>query len=419
MGTDALLERHINERNTKETLINTYAETAATEDRDLNENEVQTITAARSRIKELDDQIELLADNLAIADSVRDKIRIASPETKATFQYRAAGDLVWDMLHQDDDSARARYGRFTKPYVGTRAAEHMGWDKANTVPVAGGFNGLIVAPVVGPTLDPSPQGRPLFTAIGATPVTTAAFMRPRIVDPNFATGVAPQGQEKAELVSKAWDILSDRVELEVIGGYINVSMLLEEMLAGSLDQVVAHMNRRLEYVTEVAAVTEMKKTTANIPLAADADAAAIQKAIADAAALVGKNTGRLPEWIAMGIDGWARLMALTDSAGRPLFPAIGPSNALGIGGADSFIPSVMGLRAIVTFAITDGAYFVGNSFGLEIYERRLSLMTVLEPSLRGRQVSVASAVGFFRPVTKEATQTPTPAESNGIVRIGP
>ena len=106
--------------------------------------------------------------------------------------YRSAGELLWDMLHaQTDTDAADRYRRT----VIVRAAEHLGLDKANTVPVAGGYNGLVVASNVGPVLDPYPGDMPLFTALDPQPITGATFNRPRIVDPNFARGVAGGLQE--------------------------------------------------------------------------------------------------------------------------------------------------------------------------------------------------------------------------------
>jgi hypothetical protein len=318
------------------------------------------------------------------------------------------------MIHKaDDPDCNMRIGKFMK-----RAAEHMGLDKANTVAVAGGFNGLVVSPVVGPVLDPSPTGRPLFTLMGARQLTSLTFNRPRLVDPNMATGVGVVAKEKQEMASKAWDILSEPVTTSRIGGYINVSEVLVEMLSGSLDMVVSHMNRRVEQYSERAVVTELNKTGAVIDLATD-DSADINAAIGEAAATVVANTGNLPTWIAMGPDAWGSLIGVSDLAGRPLLPAIGPVNAFGTGGVDSYFGNMFGLRSAVSPAITDKSIYMGNGFGLEVYERPMPLMQAFEPSLYGRQIAVATFLGFYAPITVEATTggSPTPAERNGIVKI--
>jgi hypothetical protein len=417
MPTDSFINQLMEERDTKVQVIEQLATTASEEGRDLHTTDLETIDNYRSRIKQIDMQIEKVAGDLELADSVRGKIRNLDPNVVARdFSYRSAGEYMWDYIHKGDNSdAGARWQKYHR-----RAAEHMGLDKANTVPVAGGFNGLVVSPVVGAVLDPAPSGRPLFTALGVRQIDSATFMRPRIVDPNFATGVGPQagGKEKAELPSKAWDILSEPVSAKVIGGYINVSLLVDWLPSG-LDMIVSHMNKRLEVYSEQAAVSAMDNSTAAINLAADADSAAVAAAFGEASTLVFRNTGRLPTWVAMGPEAWGRLIGLTDLAGRPMIPAVGPTNAFGGGGSpDTFFSTFMGMRVVVSYAIYDAAMYIGNEFGLEVYERKLPVLRVNEPSVFGTQISVQTALAFYSPTTKEAGPSNTPpAERNGVVRI--
>lgn len=410
MATDAFIQKLMDERKQKVQVIENLATTAGDEGRDLHPTDLETIDNYRSRISVIDTQIEKVAGDLELADSVRNRVRYLDPEMGSRdYQYRTAGEYLWDAFNMRNDSqASARWSKFHK-----RAAEHMGYDKANTIPVAGGFSGLIVEPVVGAVLNPTPEGRPLFSALGVRPMTSGNFLRPRIVDPNFATGVAPQGQEKSELVSKAWDILNEPVAGEVIGGYINISGLLIEMVPSGFDIIVSQMNRRLEAYSERAAVTEMAKTTATIPLAADATSAAITAALGQASADVFAATGMLPTWLAMGPKGYGRLIGVSDLAGRPMIPAVGPVNAWGTGQADSFFPSIAGMRVVVSHAIADADMYVGNSFGLEVYEKRLPVLQAVEPSVFGRQLSVQTMLAFYSPITTEGV---TPSR-NGVVHI--
>jgi len=410
MAVDALVQRFISERDQKVALIENLASVAEDEGRDLYETDLETIQNARSRIVALDSQIEKVGADLEMADSVKARLSRLDPTVVSRdFQYRSAGEYVWDMLHQQQPEASARMQKFHR-----RAAEHLGLDKANTIPTAGGFNGLVVASTSGAILDPSPSGRPLFSALGVNPVTSSTFMRPRIVDANFSTGVAAQGMEKSELVSKTWDIIAEPVQMTVYGGYINVSELLIDMISSSLDMVVTHMNRRLEALSEAAVVTEIAKTTETVAVV-DGN---VMAAIGDAAALVFANTGQLPTWLAMGPEGWGALVGLTDLAGRPLFPAVGPANALGTGGVNEFTMTVAGLRAVVTAGITDTTLYMGNRYGIEVYERRHPVMQALEPAVFGRQVAVATSLGFYSPITAEAGPADVPpAERNGVVKI--
>lgn len=411
MATDQMVKRLLDERDQKLALIEQIAGVADEAGRDLFETESGTIRDAQERVRSLNTQIDQLTQNLELADSAKNRIRTLDPSIIAKdFTYRSAGELVWDMLHRDrDPDAGMRWNRYM-----TRAAEHMGLDKANTVPVAGGFNGLVTVPNVGPVLDPSPQGRPLFSALGARPAPALTFYRPRLVDPNVATGVGVVAQEKLEMASKAWDILNETVTLQRVGGYINVSEVLVELLSGSLDMVVSQMNHRVEQYSENAAVAQLALTTETVAVTDDN----IMAAIGAGATAVIRNTGRPPTWLAMGPEGWGALLGLSDAAGRPLFPPVNPVNALGTGFATEFRTTVAGLNAVVTPAITDKTMYMGNSFGVEIYERPLPLMQAFEPSVYGRQVAVATYVGFYSPITTEAGAGDVPpAERNGVVKL--
>ena len=413
MAVDALVRRFMDERDQKVTLIETLAGTADDEGRDLYATDLETIDNARARIRELDAQIDKVSGDLQMADAVKSRIRTLDPNiVSRDFQYRSAGDYMYDLLHRSEDAdANARFQKFHK-----RAAEHLGLDKANTIPVAGGFNGLVVTGSAGAILDPSPTGSPLFTALGAYPAPSSQFSRPRIVDPNFVTGVGPQVKEKQELVSKTWDIVSEVITLTPYGGYINVSEWLLEQISSSLDMVVTHMNRRLEGLRETATVTEIAKTTSTVAVA-DSSAAALNTALGEAAALLFRNTGQLPQWIAMGPEGYGALVGLSDLAGRPMFPPVAPSNALGTAGLTEF-GSAPGARWIVTQAITDSTLYVGNRYGLEAYEKRMPVFSAVEPAVLGRQIAVATGLAFYRPITAEAGPADVPpAERNGVVKV--
>jgi hypothetical protein len=338
--------------------------------------------------------------------------------------YRSGGEMVWDCLHgtfgsthdHEDQEAKRRWDVVMK-----RAAEHMGTDAAKTTPVAGDIGGLFVAPVVGPVIDLYPSGQPFLSAIGKNPSPSAMnFTRPRIVDPAFTTGAGTQALEKAELVSKHFTVEVDTVTLTTVGGYLNVSQQLMSLQPSGWNIIVGQLQKRVAYQGEKAAITEVAKTTAHVPLAADADAATVLAALFDAAALVYQNTGELPTWIAYGPLGWAMLGSLTDAAGRPLFPFIGAANALGSSSLGDFNLGPLGLQQIVTPGITTTDIYIGNSLALEAYVYPFPILEAVEPALLGRQVAVAEAMAFYRPTTKEAGPANTPpAEANGAVRVGP
>jgi hypothetical protein len=150
-------------------------------------------------------------------------------------------------------------------------------------------------------------------------------------------------------------------------------------------------------------------------------AGVLLKAIFDGSALVYQNTGELATWIAMGPLGWSRLGSSVDSAGRPMFPFLGPQNALGQADASMFgMAGPAGLTPVVTYAITDDSYWVGNQYAVEAYEYRYPLLETVEPSLLGRQMAVGASLAFYNPTTSEAAATPPPPQlHNGAVHLAP
>jgi hypothetical protein len=414
---DAVTQRYLDERASLVGRIEGIKTTSIEQNRDLSEQDRKALGDYSVRIKELDGMIDLAANSYEMDVNVAQRIANMGIGTDyAPVNYRSAGELLFDVLHMQEPESRRRYETTVK-----RAAQHMGTSAANTVAVAGGMGGLVVSPVYGPVIDIMPQGRPFLTMLGVRQAPSSlSFIRPRIVDPNIATGVGVQALEKQELASQKFDIATDPLTLSTVGGYLNVSQQLISLVASSLDIILGQLNRRLALASEKLGIAEVAKTTAKVTLAAGADAAALRKAIYDAAVLVYTNTGALPTWLVMGPQGWARLGGAVDLAGRPLFPNVGPVNADGSMSANTFTIAGLGFPATVTPAITDTTMYVGNDVGIEAYEYRYPVLEAVEPSLLGRQIAVASSLVFYRPPSAEAGPSNTPpAKYEGVVKIAP
>jgi hypothetical protein len=422
----ALIEGYVHERDNLLNTVRVLKNNALDRNTDPTDQDLETMTKAFQRIDRLDEMIKVVGQERDMDEETRDRLMAPVPSLpSAAVQYRTGGEMVWDCLHaqygsahdHEDQEARRRWDQVMK-----RAAQHMGTSAPTTTPVAGGFGALYVAPVVGPVIDLSPQGQPFLSAIGRQPAPNAmTFSRPRIVDPDFKTGAGVQSLEKAELVSKKFDVKVDNISLTCVGGYLNVSQQLMSLHPTAWNIIVGQLQRRTAYQGEAAAIAELSKTTAHVPLAAGANSSDTLTALFDAAALVFENTNELPTWIAYGPLGWAQLGSLTDAAGRPLFPFLGAANAMGSASLGDFSLGPLGLQQIVTPGIETTDIYVGNSLAFEAYVYSFPLLEAIEPSVMGRQVAVAEAMAFYRPTTKEAVTggTPAPAEQNGAVRIGP
>jgi HK97 family phage major capsid protein len=415
----ALVEDYIRERDDLVNTVNVLKNNAADRGKDPTADDLEMMTKSYARIDRLDEMIAVLGRDTTMDQETRDKLLSPTPGPPSEVMYRSGGEMLWDCLHgtfgsshdHDDQDAKRRWDLVMK-----RAAEHMGTKASNTTPVAGDVGGLFVAPIVGPVIDLSPKGQPFLSAIGRQQAPNAlTFSRPRIVDPNLKTGgAAQQTLEKAELVSKKFDIKVDNLSLNTYGGYLNVSQQLMSLQPAGWNIIISQLQRRVAWQGEAAALTALALTTAKVTLAAGATAAVTIKALYDAAALVYTNTSELPTWITYGPAGWAMLGSLVDSAGRPLFPYLGAANAIGTASLDSFNLGPLGLQSILTPAITDTKIYVGNSSALEAYVYPFPVLEAVEPALLGRQVAVAEAIAFYRPVTNE-----TGPVSNGAVLVGP
>ena len=420
----ALVEQYLSERDQMVNTVNVLKNATLDRGGDPSTQDLELMEKSYKRIDELDKLIEILGQDKTMDNDTRDKLLHSTPPTpNGGIKYRSGGEMVWDCLHanfgsahdHEDQEAKRRWDSVMK-----RAAEHMGTSPEATTPVAGSIGGLYVVPIVGPVIDLYPAGQPLLTALGKQPAPNALnFVRPRLVDDNFTTGAGVQSLEKAELVSKKFDVKTDPLSLDTVGGYLNISQQLMSLQSSGWDIIVGQLQKRVAYQGEAGAVAELAKTTAHVPLAAGADSATVIAALFDAAALVYENTKELPTWIAYGPQGWAMLGSLCDAAGRPLFPFLGAANAAGSAALSDFNLGPLGLQQIVTPGISTTDLFMGNGSAMEAYAYSFPILEAVEPALLGRQVAVAEALCFYRPTTKEATTGPdVPAEGNGAVRIG-
>lgn len=392
----AMLRKLRDEHAQKLTFIDGLTDTAVKENRDLSTNELELITRSQTRVGELKAQIDVLAVDVAISaesaaqlDKLTSAVAQPSGGTGGTVEYRSAGAFLHDYLRArvgDQEQKQEANDRLTKYY---RAAAHI---------TTGEFTGVFPQAIVGPVMNFINSSRPLITALGTIAVPSGpSFRRPRLVDANVATGIGIQVAQKDELVSQPFSITSDNVDLQTLGGYVNVARQVLDWGVASMDTIVRQLAARYAIATEKAALVELAKSTGKVALASNADSSTTIKAIYTAAANVFNVTGQLPTILAAGPLGWARLGGLSDTAGRQVFPFMGPTNAAGQQSADSFVGNPVGLRLVVTPAITDDTFWIFNEFSLEAYEQTIGQLSVVEPSVLGIQVAYAGYTGFYRP----------------------
>lgn len=376
---------------------------------DLSNADLETIENAKKRCDDIDRQLKVIGNDLELDEDTRDRLMRTGVAAVSTGpKYRTAGELMYDCVHAnwgssnsaEDREAKDRYERALK-----RAAQHMGTEAALTTPTAGGFGGLFVDPVVGPVIDIYPKGRPFLTAIGVQQAPNSlSFLRPRLTDNDFDTGASAQGLQKAELRSRKFDVDTDTLTMTTIGGYLNVSQQLISLHPSGWDIILRQLQARTARATELAAIANLTQSTGSVTLATGATAATTWAALVAGAANVATTTNMPPTWMVFGPLGWKNLAAITDTTGRPVFPMIGAQNAQGTMSLDGETVGLPGIRPIFTTAITTAHVWFGNELSFEAYSYPFPVLESIEPSVFGRQVAVAEAVAFYRPVTNSATK---------------
>lgn len=208
-------------------------------------------------------------------------------------------------------------------------------------------------------------------------------------------GVLPasSGAEKSELASRAFQTERVTVEVNTLGGVVDVSIQTTtfsnvDAIQAIVTDLVEQANIQAETIASGALVAD---ATANASADTIAPAPTPQDVIAAiyaAAAKVYSTAKVLPTHVAMSVDVWAKLGSLTDTTGRPLFSAINSQNAAGTMSADSFSSGPWnGLIPVVSPALAANSLIVYYAPGAESWSQEIGTLSVVEPRLLGYEVA--------------------------------
>jgi len=182
------------------------------------------------------------------------------------------------------------------------------------------------------------------------------------------------------------------VTAKTYGGYVNVSrQLVDFSNPSALDLVVNGLGQAYAIETEKAVGTALASTTTTgvtygaVPTA-DKVAAAVWKAVATCYAVT-KGSGRVMLAVAPDVL----------STFGPLFPPVDPRSSQSPGlEAGRFNQGMMGtigsVPCVMSAGIGTGQAYVFSTAALELFEQRVGMLQVVEPSVFGLQVAYA---GYF------------------------
>jgi HK97 family phage major capsid protein len=370
----------------KQAFIDRIVETAEKESRDLTSQEMEMVTRSRDRLSELNQQAGPMQEAAAIALQSRQRIteigKLVDNHTErpGSVEYRSAGEWTVDYIAAVTGSVSAK----ERIEMYTRAAAHQ---------TTADNPGLLPTQIVGDLINFVDQARPLIGFFGARQMPSGAWARPRITQ---HTNIAAQSAEKTELVSRKMLIDSVPVTAQTLGGYVNISRQNQAWSQPAIMDIVVN-----DLAGQYAIETENAFADALMA------AATAETALPTGAATAAQVSAAL--WTAVG-----NVYTATKGAGRlfqavsadmlgilgPLFAPVNPQNSQssGFNAADigsGTVGSISGVPVIVSAGLNAGSWLVGSTAGAEVYEDRIGVLSVIEPSVLGTQVAYG---GFFADV---------------------
>ena len=254
--------------------------------------------------------------------------------------------------------------------------------------LGGTLDGVLPLPIVQPVYNNFRGLRPLIDAMGpkAMPQGGKVFIRPKVTT---HTSIGGPETESATITDGTFVISDEQVTKRIFGGYVSVSeasidWTQPEVLSLLLDDMARiYANQTDDYAcTQFEAGVSQTATLTSASSAADW-ASFVYEAATEI--LVNSN-GNLPNALIVSPEYFQALGTLTDDAGRPLFPQVGPMNAYGSMNAASVEASAFGLRLVVDRNLSAQVY-VGNTDGFEVFEQAKGAISIDTPSTLSRTVA--------------------------------
>lgn len=371
--------------------------------RDLVDAERANLESARSRITELDAQIEPLLAFEAMRDTHAEATRALGrpggevvPANRRALgrdegpSYRSLGHMVVDAIRAGGFSFREGVpGHGT--VLDSEAVGRITRVVANVT--TGEVPGVLPEPVVGPVINLIDASRPLISSLGPKSmggVPGKTFTRPKVTQHTLA-GV--QTAEKTELPSRQLIIGDVPFTKTTHGGTVNVSRQAIDWTSPSAWQILLEDLANayaLDSEATVAAdfVAKADDINAATPVASD-DLAGWSTALYAAAALVYDQAKRLPDRIWCSVDIWARLGPMVDQARLVFSPGLGNTSSL-----TSFSGVVLDVPRVVVPSFPDGTCIIGASTAYEVYEETIGLLSAVEPSILGVEVAYGGYLAY-------------------------
>jgi hypothetical protein len=249
--------------------------------------------------------------------------------------------------------------------------------------------GILPLPIVQPVYNNFIGRRPVVDAIGAKamPGSGKVFIRPEVTT---HVSMASQSAENAALQSGTYVVTDNQVTKGTYGGYVNLSLQDESWSDPAVVALILDdMGRIYANTTDNVAADNLLAGQTQTRVLTDPTSPAewVSDIYAAASTILTNSNGNLPTHLFLAPNMYAALGQLVDTTGRPLFPEIGPMNALGTASASTFAGQAFGLTTVVDRNFAADTCIVGDPSGFEIFEQARGALTLESPSTLSRVLS--------------------------------
>jgi HK97 family phage prohead protease len=264
--------------------------------------------------------------------------------------------------------------------------------------------GILPTPILSPVYNNFIGRRPVVDAIGvrAMPAGGKVFIRPEVTThTSIGASIGEQSPTAGTMV-----VFNNQVTKQIFGGYVNISEADIDWSDPSILQVVLDdMGRIYANATDNYAADQLvagASVTQAFALADVAKPEVWSAEIAEAAStILSSSDGNLPTHLFVDPTRWRNLLSLADTANRPLFPQVGPMNAYGDLGVNSYGGNAFGLQVVVDRNFAAGTAIVGDASGYELFEQQKGTMSIESPSTLSRTIALR---GYFAALMIDPTK---------------
>jgi hypothetical protein len=264
--------------------------------------------------------------------------------------------------------------------------------------------GLLPTPIISPVYNNFIGRRPVVDAVGvrALPAGGKVFIRPEVTThTTIGASIAEQSPSQGTLV-----VFNNQVTKQIFGGYVNISEAdidwsdpaILSVVLDDMGRIYANATDNYAADTLVAGAT----VTRNFSGASFADPSYWTGWVGGAAStILSSSNGNLPGHLFVSADIWEGLLALSDTTKRPLFPQVGPMNAVGDLGVNQYGGNAFGLSVVVDRNFASGTMVIGDATGYELFEQQKGAISIDSPSTLSRTLAFR---GYFAALMIDSTK---------------